>query len=99
MGILTYFAKSHTWLLAVFAVGLGAPRWCQASHLVIGQLWQMLTVNIRIDVMGYVITCFIHSLGGRRWSISWDFAMALAWGLRCGPGCRVGYDLVAGQHV
>ncbi|KAF8306355.1 glycoside hydrolase family 13 and glycosyltransferase family 5 protein [Clavulina sp. PMI_390] len=29
MGILTYFAKSHTWLLAVFAVGLGAPRWAQ----------------------------------------------------------------------
>ncbi|KAF8334274.1 modular protein with glycoside hydrolase family 13 and glycosyltransferase family 5 domains [Cantharellus anzutake] len=29
MGILTYYAQSHTWLLAVFAVGLGAPRWCQ----------------------------------------------------------------------
>ncbi|KAG8934063.1 Cell wall alpha-1,3-glucan synthase ags1 [Tulasnella sp. 418] len=27
--ILTYFAKVHTWLLPVFAVGLGAPRWCQ----------------------------------------------------------------------
>ncbi|KZO95858.1 glycosyltransferase family 5 protein [Calocera viscosa TUFC12733] len=27
--ILTYFAKTHTWLLPVFAVGLGAPRWCQ----------------------------------------------------------------------
>jgi alpha-1,3-glucan synthase len=28
---LTYFSKTHTWLLAVFAVGLGAPRWCQVS--------------------------------------------------------------------
>ncbi|KAG8962311.1 Cell wall alpha-1,3-glucan synthase ags1 [Tulasnella sp. 419] len=27
--VLTYFAKTHTWLLPVFAVGLGAPRWCQ----------------------------------------------------------------------
>ncbi len=27
--ILTYFAKVHTWILPVFAVGLGAPRWCQ----------------------------------------------------------------------
>ncbi|KAF5390171.1 hypothetical protein D9757_002866 [Collybiopsis confluens] len=27
--ILTYFSKTHTWLLPVFAVGLGAPRWCQ----------------------------------------------------------------------
>ena len=29
MYILTYFSKTHTWLLPVFAVGLGAPRWCQ----------------------------------------------------------------------
>jgi alpha-1,3-glucan synthase len=27
--VLTYFSKVHTWLLPVFAVGLGAPRWCQ----------------------------------------------------------------------
>jgi alpha-1,3-glucan synthase len=29
--ILAYFSKTHTWLLPVFAVGLGAPRWCQVS--------------------------------------------------------------------
>ena len=29
MGILTWLSKTHTWLLPVFAVGLGAPRWCQ----------------------------------------------------------------------
>ena len=29
LGILTYFSKTHTWLLPVFAVGLGAPRLCQ----------------------------------------------------------------------
>jgi alpha-1,3-glucan synthase len=29
MLILTHFSKTHTWLLPVFAVGLGAPRWCQ----------------------------------------------------------------------
>ncbi|KAI0341602.1 glycoside hydrolase family 13 and glycosyltransferase family 5 domain-containing protein [Trametopsis cervina] len=29
LGVLTYFSKTHTWLLPVFAVGLGAPRWCQ----------------------------------------------------------------------
>jgi alpha-1,3-glucan synthase len=33
IGILTYFSKTHTWLLAVFAVGLGAPRWCQVRVL------------------------------------------------------------------
>lgn len=29
LGILTHLSKTHTWLLPVFAVGLGAPRWCQ----------------------------------------------------------------------
>ncbi|KNZ71786.1 Cell wall alpha-1,3-glucan synthase mok13 [Termitomyces sp. J132] len=29
MLVLTHFSKTHTWLLPVFAVGLGAPRWCQ----------------------------------------------------------------------
>ncbi|KAJ8521655.1 hypothetical protein ONZ45_g1682 [Pleurotus djamor] len=29
MLVLTQFSKTHTWLLPVFAVGLGAPRWCQ----------------------------------------------------------------------
>ncbi|KAG6856082.1 hypothetical protein H0H87_007521 [Tephrocybe sp. NHM501043] len=27
--VLMHFSKTHTWLLPVFAVGLGAPRWCQ----------------------------------------------------------------------
>ncbi|KAL0581705.1 hypothetical protein V5O48_000287 [Marasmius crinis-equi] len=27
--LLTRFSKTHTWILPVFAVGLGAPRWCQ----------------------------------------------------------------------
>ncbi|KAG2151025.1 glycoside hydrolase family 13/glycosyltransferase family 5 protein [Suillus bovinus] len=27
--VLTSLSKTHTWLLPVFAVGLGAPRWCQ----------------------------------------------------------------------
>ncbi|KAH9842609.1 glycoside hydrolase family 13 and glycosyltransferase family 5 protein [Rhodofomes roseus] len=26
---LTQLSKTHTWLLPIFAVGLGAPRWCQ----------------------------------------------------------------------
>ncbi|KAN0123743.1 glycosyltransferase [Russula decolorans] len=29
LAVLTHFSKVHTWLLPVFAVGLGAPRWCQ----------------------------------------------------------------------
>ena len=29
MGLLIKYSKVHSWLLPVFAVGLGAPRWCQ----------------------------------------------------------------------
>ncbi|KAG0152207.1 hypothetical protein CROQUDRAFT_85940 [Cronartium quercuum f. sp. fusiforme G11] len=29
MFVLSRFSKRHTWLLPIFAVGLGAPRWCQ----------------------------------------------------------------------
>jgi len=27
--LLSKFSKSHSWILPVFAIGLGAPRWCQ----------------------------------------------------------------------
>jgi alpha-1,3-glucan synthase len=30
--VLTHFSKTHTWLLPIFAVGLGAPRWCQVRR-------------------------------------------------------------------
>jgi alpha-1,3-glucan synthase len=29
LAVLTRYAKVHSWLLPVFAIGLGAPRWCQ----------------------------------------------------------------------
>ena len=29
MGLLIKYSKVHSWLLPVFAVGLGCPRWCQ----------------------------------------------------------------------
>ncbi|CAD6563802.1 MAG: Cell wall alpha-1,3-glucan synthase ags1 [Tremellales sp. Tagirdzhanova-0007] len=29
MGVLIRYSKVHSWLLPVFAVGLGCPRWCQ----------------------------------------------------------------------
>lgn len=34
--VLTRFSKTHTWLLPVFAVGLGAPRWCQVRKRLLG---------------------------------------------------------------
>lgn len=29
LAILTKLSKTHSWILCVFAVGLGCPRWCQ----------------------------------------------------------------------
>ncbi|KAH8691393.1 alpha-1,3-glucan synthase Ags2 [Talaromyces proteolyticus] len=29
LGIMCYLSKSHSWILPVFAIGLGAPRWAQ----------------------------------------------------------------------
>ncbi|EMD38388.1 bifunctional glycoside hydrolase family 13 glycosyltransferase family 5 protein [Gelatoporia subvermispora B] len=46
MGLLTYFSKTHTWLLPVFAVGLGAPRWCQ-------MLWGTSSLALYIPWAGH----------------------------------------------
>ena len=46
MGILTYLSKTHTWLLPVFAVGLGAPRWCQ-------MLWGTSSLALYIPWAGH----------------------------------------------
>ena len=44
--VLTYFSKTHTWLLPVFAVGLGAPRWCQ-------MLWGTSSLALYIPWAGH----------------------------------------------
>ncbi|EIW51684.1 glycoside hydrolase family 13 and glycosyltransferase family 5 domain-containing protein [Trametes versicolor FP-101664 SS1] len=46
MGILTWLSKVHTWLLPVFAVGLGAPRWCQ-------MLWGTSSLALYIPWAGH----------------------------------------------
>ncbi|THG99779.1 hypothetical protein EW026_g2645 [Hermanssonia centrifuga] len=46
LGVLTHFSKTHTWLLPVFAVGLGAPRWCQ-------MLWGTSSLALYIPWAGH----------------------------------------------
>ncbi|KAG8525783.1 uncharacterized protein KY384_000543 [Bacidia gigantensis] len=29
LAVFAYLSKTHTWIVPIFAVGLGAPRWCQ----------------------------------------------------------------------
>lgn len=60
--ILTHFSKTHTWLLPVFAVGLGAPRWCQVSSFTVSNSLRLLRRNCE-DAMGYIFSCLIYSLG------------------------------------
>ncbi|MBW0472818.1 hypothetical protein O181_012533 [Austropuccinia psidii MF-1] len=45
MGALSQASKKHTWLLPIFAVGLGAPRWCQ-------MLWGTSSVALYIPWAG-----------------------------------------------
>ncbi|KAL4253159.1 glycosyltransferase group 1 family protein [Abortiporus biennis] len=46
LGVLTWLSKTHTWLLPVFAVGLGAPRWCQ-------MLWGTSSLALYIPWAGH----------------------------------------------
>lgn len=32
--ILYRFSLTHTWVVPIFSVGLGVPRWCQVSHYI-----------------------------------------------------------------
>lgn len=46
LGVLTWLSMTHTWLLPVFAVGLGAPRWCQ-------MLWGTSSLALYIPWAGH----------------------------------------------
>ncbi|KAL7416221.1 putative alpha-1,3-glucan synthase [Mrakia frigida] len=43
LAVLTRFAKVHSWLLPIVAIGLGAPRWCQmfwgTSGIALNMAW------------------------------------------------------------
>ncbi|BEJ00050.1 hypothetical protein CcaverHIS631_0410920 [Cutaneotrichosporon cavernicola] len=60
MGIIMKFAKVHAWLLPVFAVGLGAPRWCQ-------MFWGISGLGLYVSWGGaagpYIGTCLWLWLG------------------------------------
>jgi hypothetical protein len=94
--ILTHFSKTHTWLLPVFAVGLGAPRWCQVSR---NSIWKSYPDPERhgADAVGYVLASLVHSLGWLCRPISRDFALALAGCSRRYSGCGTGHDFAPGD--
>ncbi|KIK56034.1 hypothetical protein GYMLUDRAFT_47472, partial [Collybiopsis luxurians FD-317 M1] len=54
--VLSHFSKMHTQLLPVFAVGLGALRWCQASSIVV-IIRRFLTIPIQTltDALGNIL--------------------------------------------
>jgi hypothetical protein len=71
--VLKRLSKTHTWLLPVFAVGLGAPRWCQVRLF---KLPHDAPVSSP-DFMGHVFPCSLHSLGTRCRTVSGRLPMAL----------------------
>jgi len=63
LAVLTHFSKVHTWLLPVFAVGLGAPRWCQVSSATVSKSFGRLLRRKWEDALGYIFPCPIYPLG------------------------------------
>ncbi|KAL8276805.1 hypothetical protein RQP46_010810 [Phenoliferia psychrophenolica] len=57
---LSWKSKEHTWYLPIFAVGLGAPRWCQ-------MLWGTSSIGLYLPWAGvagpYISTCLWLWLG------------------------------------
>ena len=47
LSILGYQSKQHSWIIPIFAIGLGAPRWCQ-------MLWSLSGIGYHIPWGGLV---------------------------------------------
>lgn len=60
MGLLIHYSKVHSWLLPIFAIGLGCPRWCQ-------MWWGVSGVGLYVPWGGvagpYIGTCIWLWLG------------------------------------
>jgi alpha-1,3-glucan synthase len=80
--VLKRLSKTHTWLLPVFAVGLGAPRWCQVRLLKLPHDALLSSP----DSVGYVLACPLHSLGGRCRTVSGRLTVALVGCAGCYSG-------------
>ena len=62
LDILTHFSETHTWLLPVFAVDLGAPRWCQVRTLCfVTPVHHLMLVTTA--AVGYFFACPLYSVG------------------------------------
>lgn len=92
---LTHFSMTHTWLLPVFAVGLGAPRWCQVRT---GTCLPGITDGLRADAVGYFIVGFIYPMGWIGRSLPRHFSMVMAWSFRRRSRRWIGHDTAAGKN-
>lgn len=64
--ILYRLSLTHTWVLPIFSVGLGAPRWCQVSRIKRAKYCPMeLTQELCTDVLGHKWTGYLRSVGWR----------------------------------
>ena len=76
LGFLTWLSKIHTWFLAIFAVGIGAPRWCQVSDL---RTWLPPGAHdSHPDALGCLFRCAVRPMGGRCWTLDQRFLVAMA---------------------
>ena len=100
MFALTRLSRTHTWILPVFAVGLGAPLWCQVRRICFTRVRPCgMLMAFWIDLVGNVFACALHPLGGLCGSLPRSLAVALAWCLGCRSGCRTWNDSPSGEEA
>lgn len=88
---LTRLSKTHTWLLPIFAVGLGTPRWCQVCG-VKPRNSALRLITLLADVVGHVGLGSICTMGWTRRTVRRYCPLAMAGCPRCSPGRWSGYD-------
>lgn len=93
--VLTHFSKTHTWLLPVFAVGLGAPRWCQVS---VDHSPCVLLLILCLDALGYIVSGIIHPMGWQCRTVSRHIPLAVVRCTRRRSRCRSGNDPASGNN-
>ncbi|QDS69285.1 hypothetical protein FKW77_002461 [Venturia effusa] len=95
-GVLFIFArlsKSHSWIVPIFAIGLGAPRWCQ-------MLWSTSNVGLYLPWAGNAVSSALVSRALWLWLGLLDIIQGVGFGmifLQTLTRIHVAFTLVAAQ--
>jgi alpha-1,3-glucan synthase len=97
-GFLWIFAKlsaQHSWILPIFAIGLGAPRWCQ-------MFWGTSSIGLHLPWAGSALSSAILSRSLWLWLGLLDTIQGVGFGmifLQTLTRMHIGFTLLAAQVV